>query len=585
MTSILELMVGPQKTSAKRTGSEKSAKAQTLSEAGQRAALIPRMQLASDQSRDHTGYTDFIARLSRTSPTIEKIRAISGNPGISLGVLHQGKPIYAANYGYRDIAAKIPPDGDTIFPIASMTKAMIATLFASLADDGRISFETKLCELVSEYKVSSEYFGCKELATKANLIDLLAHRLGTTMGNGFWSQKNQQVLVDKSETAKIVGFLQPLAPFRTKFMYSNWGYGLAGEILEDVAGNDLQSLADEALFKPLNMTRTTMGDATGDNVAKSYMALSDATPFEIPATAYVSGKARAGAGACKSTVNDLLRFYGAWLAAAKDQKATGKTSTSGSPFKNTAIQWSKHSTVADGSDYGLGWVLAQLPGKGGLVGVNGYEAPELPIIAKGTAPRQLVYHQGSVCGALSAVYLLPETETAVVVLGNGFDLCDTPDWISQILLEALLDAPDPNDYVDLAKRTAANALSHHQPTIDQLAADQEHGTPVKPLVEYTGKYYNKAGNFFLEVTVSDDCAGLALAPQGFLNTSYKLHHYHHDVFAWNCDRDAESKEALYPQFAIGLHRVPFQADGAGKIASLNWQIDKAIPEGEVFTKK
>ncbi|KAK1750428.1 beta-lactamase/transpeptidase-like protein [Echria macrotheca] len=526
-----------------------------------------------------------LARLSETSSLIESIRAITGNPGVSVGVLHHGKPIYAANYGYRDVATKTPPDSDTIFPVGSLTKAMVATLFAALVEEGKVSFETKLSDLVPEYNQPSEDLRCKELATEANLIDLLAHRLGITMGNNFWSQKSQQVLVDKAETAKIVGFLQPLVPFRSKFMYSNWGYGLAGEILEDVARTDLQSLADQVLFKPLGMNRTTMGDAFGENVAKSYMALSNATPFEIPTTAYVAGKARAGAGACKSTVNNLLRFYGAWMAAAKDQDASGKTHTPGSPFKHTAVQWTKHSTITDGSDYGFGWVLAQLPGKGGLVGVNGYESPELPIIAKGTTPRRLVYHQGSVCGALSAVYLLPETESAVVVLGNGFDLCDTPDWIAQLLLEALLDAPERNDYVDLAKRASANALSHHQPTVDQLAAEQEHDTPVQPLEQYTGKYFNKAGNFFLEVAVSSDGTGLVLIPQGFLNTAYNLHHYHHDVFAWDCDRDAESKEALYPQFAIGLHRVLFQTDDSGKVVSLNWQIDKAIPEGEVFTKR
>lgn len=57
--------------------------------------------------------------------------------------------------------------------------------------------------------------------------------------------------------------------------------------------------------------------------------------------------------------------------------------------------------------------------------------------------------------------MLPETERAIVVIGNSFDLCDTPDLVGQILLDALLDAPSLNDYIDLAQRTVANALSHH----------------------------------------------------------------------------------------------------------------------------
>ncbi|WVO17675.1 hypothetical protein L204_105372 [Cryptococcus depauperatus] len=525
-----------------------------------------------------------LARLDSTRHTIEQIRAIAGNAGLSLGVLHHGQVIYRANYGYRDVAAKVAVDSDTCFPIGSLTKALLAAQFATLVEDGRLTFATKLSALVPEYRTPSDDLQRKELATEANLVDLLAHRLGLTAGNNFWSQKAQQILVDKSETAKIVGFLQPLCPFRSTFAYSNWGYGLAGEILEDITGEGVQQVLQKTLFTPLGLTRTTLGVPDMDNVAKSYMALSDATPYEVPPTAYVAGKARAGAGAGKSTVNDLLRLYAAWMAAANDQQASGRTATLGSPFKQTASLWTSHIAITDGTHYGLGWVLTELPGKGGLVGVNGYECPELPIIAKETPRRKLVYHQGSVCGAMSAVYLLPETETAVVVLGNSFDLCDTPDWVSQLLIEAVLDAPERNDYVELAERTAANALSHHQPTTDRLIAERKMGTKRRPLSAYAGRYYHRAGNFFLEFTPANGDS-LAMAPQGYHHTTYNLYHYHDDVFAWDCERDAESREGLYPQFAIGFHRVVFQIDGSGEVVSCKWQIDKAIPEGEMFYKR
>lgn len=216
------------------------------------------------------------------------------------------------------------------------------------------------------------------------------------------------------------------------------------------------------------------------------------------------------------------------------------------------------------------------------MGINGYECPQLPVVARGTKPQRLVYHQGSVSGSLSAVYLLPKTRSAIVVLGNSFDLADTPDWISQLLLEILLDAPERDDFVTLARQTATNALSHHPPTAKKLVEEQQHGTGVRPLEDYYRRYYNKIGNFFLEVSQEGD--GLRMSPQGFRNSSYLLHHYHHDVFAWPCDRDADSKEGLYPQFAIGLRRVSFLSGPTGEITQVNWQIDKAIPEGETFEK-
>lgn len=204
-------------------------------------------------------------------------------------------------------------------------------------------------------------------------------------------------------------------------------------------------------------------------------------------------------------------------------------------------------------------------------------------MAKGVEPQRLIYSQRSVCESLSAGYLLPDTQSAIVVLGNSFDLTDTPDWTSQILLEALLDAPEPNDFRLYAEKTAGNAPSHYRPTVEQLAKEQMLGTKHRPLEEYCGRYYNQMGNFFLEISLHE--SGLKMCPQGYENTAYILEHYHYDTFAWPCDRDAESKLGLYPQFAIGLHKVSVSSDESGKIISCNWKIDKAIPEGEVFIKK
>ncbi|KAJ5396787.1 D-aminoacylase [Penicillium cosmopolitanum] len=522
-------------------------------------------------------------RLQASIPIIEEIRSITGNAGLSIGVLHKGEVIFRENLGYRDVENKVAPDSDTIFPIASLTKALVAAAFAELVDDGKLTWETKLSDLVPEYKSLTDDIKLPQLVTEANIVDLLAHRLGLTAGNNFWSQKQQIVLADKTETARILGSLQPVAEFRSKMVYSNWGYGLAGEILEDISNQGLGTCLKTKLFEPLNMARTKLGHLDDSNSAKSYMALGDATPFLVPPTAYVEGTARAGAGACKSTVNDLLVLYNSWMGAAAEQQESGNTFSPESPIRRASELWTSHASMTNDTSYGLGWVLTELPGQGGLVGVNGYEADSMPIIAKGTTKQRMVYHQGSVCGALSAVYLLPDTRTAVIVLGNSFDLCDTPDWASQVLLEAILAPTEPNDYIELARKTSANALSHHEPTATQLREEKESGTTPKSLDQYEGRYYNKIGNFFLDISI--DGEGLRMAPQGYDAASYSLHHYHNDVFAWDCNRDAESKEALYPQFAIGFHRVRFEADESGNVVQFNWQIDKAIAEGETFFKK
>lgn len=373
---------------------------------------------------------------------------------------------------------------------------------------------------------------------------------GITAGNNLWSQKAAKVLVDKSETAKLVGFLQPLAPFRSSFMYSNWGYGLLDEIMESVSGEDLESLFQRTLFKPLGLKRSSLRAIAGEweNVTKCYQALSDATTYEIPPTPYSTGSARAAAGAVKSTVNDLLQLYGAWMAAANDQASTGQDETPGSPFAHVSAQWTPHNKVTEESDYGLGWVLTNLPAKVSITSLNPFEGADVPVLAKGTAPRRLVYHHGSVLGGLSSVYLLPDTETAIVVLGNTFDLFDTADFVSQVLLEALLDAPEPNEYVERGRRIAASTLSQLPATAAKLEAEQVHGTsPSLPLEAYAGKYYNLAGNFFLDVSVLPGGGGLKMTPMSVEASAYDLRHYHHDVFFWpGADRDLQLKEVLFP---------------------------------------
>ena len=54
------------------------------------------------------------------------------------------------------------------------------------------------------------------------------------------------------------------------------------------------------------------------------------------------------------------------------------------------------------------------------VSVNSYEADQMPVIGKATKSQPMIYHNSSMCGALSVVHLLLETDFVVVVLGNSF---------------------------------------------------------------------------------------------------------------------------------------------------------------------
>lgn len=82
--------------------------------------------------------------------------------------------------------------------------------------------------------------------------------------------------------------------------------------------------------------------------------------------------------------------------------------------------------------YAAGWARTQLPSTVSNIGVNPGLVDELPVLARGiTQSRLALWHQGSPIGATSFVMMLPETESAVLVLTNTMALNDAADWIGQ----------------------------------------------------------------------------------------------------------------------------------------------------------
>ena len=87
-----------------------------------------------------------------------------------------------------------------------------------------------------------------------------------------------------------------------------------------------------------------------------------------------------------------------------------------------------HQATREEVSYGYGWARIQLPGPMGNIGCNPPLMPDgMPVVGKGGPSRLIIYQQGSLPGALAAVKLIPDTESAIVVLTNSLGLNDTAD--------------------------------------------------------------------------------------------------------------------------------------------------------------
>ena len=165
-----------------------------------------------------------------------------------------------------------------------------------------------------------------------------------------------------------------------------------------------------------------------------------------------------------------------------------------------------------------------LPGPLGDVGLNPMYVDGMHTVGKGIKePLLVLHHQGSLPVFLSAVYLLLESKSAIVVLTNANARSDAADWLGQPLLETLLDSPDKNGYVSLAKSSVQASISMWPRMEKELKEHQTLGTPRKPLCEYVGTYCNIARTWQIEAF--DNCGSCYIYFKGNREQYYQLDHY------------------------------------------------------------
>ena len=515
-------------------------------------------------------------RLRGLTPKIEQLRLAAGNAGLSIGVIQNDDVLYEDHFGVQDVRSTKIPNGDTIYHIGSLTKCTTAAGLAILVDEGKLAWDDRLIDVVPGFHQRS-----KDVQEKATITDLLAHRLGLPQRMNYWVQMEQELLVPAEEAVNVLGALHPAADFRSTIKYNNWTYTIAGLLIERLSGLSLQDFMHVHLIKPLGLRRTTFNTVSDENFAGCHITLSNRAPFSIPRPNIVSGTVLGASAGMKTSVNDMLKIYSTLLEAYHDQKASGKTSTPGNPFRHAEFIFTPHNKKGT-TQYGLGLFITDLPAEIGWLSLNDGRVAQNPTIAKGIKSTRIAYHNASMNGALSSVHMIPESSTAIVILDNGIPFADLPDYVGGLILETILETNEPTEFMPLVLESKMAAIERPIETARQLEAERKHGTSHKPLQEYEGRYMNAEGNFFLDVEVRGD--GLRMRLQGLPLTYYDLYHYHDDIFAWKCDRDAEARRAMFPMLSVAFRKVCFLEDANETISQIHWAYARDEPMGEIFTK-
>ncbi|KKC26353.1 penicillin-binding protein [Sphingomonas sp. SRS2] len=179
-------------------------------------------------------------------------------PGLVYGIVADGRLVHVKGLGVQNLDGRRPVDDDSLFRIASMSKAFTALAILKLRDEGRLSLDAPAERYVPEMR------GWKYPTSDAPRItvrDLLNHIAGFVDDNP-WGDR-QQPLTEPEFTAMLKAGVPFSRPAGIAMEYSNFGYATLGRIITNVAGKRYQDYIRDTLLRPLGM------NSTGYDVAAS----------------------------------------------------------------------------------------------------------------------------------------------------------------------------------------------------------------------------------------------------------------------------------------------------------------------------
>lgn len=274
-------------------------------------------------------------RLERLSATFQDYVATGQLPGGVALVARQGQVAYLEAFGERDRNADAPMQEDTIFRIASQTKALVSVGVVMLQEQGQLLLTDPVGKYLPEFQettvaVPNEDGGYEVVPTERPITirDLLTHTAGISYGTG--------VAQDRWEDAGITGWYfahrtEPIdstvarmaeLPFSAQ-PGEEWVYGystdILGALIQTVSGMSLAEFLDARIFTPLGMTDTHfyLPPSKEERLAAVY-SLTDSTGLErapdpggmVGQGAYVDGPrtSYSGGAGLLSTASDYARF-------------------------------------------------------------------------------------------------------------------------------------------------------------------------------------------------------------------------------------------------------------------------------------
>jgi CubicO group peptidase (beta-lactamase class C family) len=418
-------------------------------------------------------------------------------PGVSIGIVKDGKIIFKGNYGVKEIGKDEKPDENTLYAIASNSKGFTSTIIGMLVQEGKLDWDDKVKKHLPYFELYDSW-----VSNEITIRDLLCHRVGlkTYSGDIIWYKAE----LTSEEIIKRLKYLPCAYDFRSGYGYSNVMFITAGEIIKKVTDKSWNENVQERIFNPLGMGRTI---ASPDDLKikgnhATPHALSDNINTPVP---WVSWEEIGALGGIISSVSDLSKWMifnlnnGIWD---DDTLLIPETRNMlWTPHNNFIVDHTKANDFnMHFSSYGLGWRLSDYHG------------------------RLLVNHGGGYDGMSSFTALVPDENLGIIILTNGMR---SPIRAAAYYALDMFLGIEPKDW-SRERLVRYDSLKELDTRISDIKKSRVLGTnPSTPIENYTGIYKS---DIYGKIDIILEENQLKLVFEHSRDLSARLDHWHYNVW-------------------------------------------------------
>ncbi|MFT4565755.1 MAG: CubicO group peptidase (beta-lactamase class C family) [Saprospiraceae bacterium] len=454
---------------------------------------------------------------------IEESRKLYEVPGMSVTIVQEGRTLLSKGYGHLGVNQAQKVDEETLFVMASTTKAFTAAAMAILVDEGKVKWSDKVTKYLPTFKLSEPY-----VTNEITIKDLFTHNSGLSGTDLLWTMwdYSPEEMIERIAEAPLRYSL------RSGYRYQNVMYMTAGLVIEKISGQNWEAFIEQKIFDPLGMTRTygLRSQAYMDTNRVRPHATVDGDVIEIIDSAADSINAAGSAWTCSKDIARWIQFM------ADSAQINGRRLISEEGYRmitsphiiipEAQFYSSQVYTKPHFRAYGLGWYMHDYQGE------------------------KVLFHTGSLNGAVAIAGLLPEHNIGVYITANlgGAE-------VRHALMYKIFD-----DLLGLESRDWSRDIKQLYENIRtgsivrralRLGNREKEAPPTHALEVFTGIYKNK---FLGQLTIALHEDGLRITTRS--DRHIILSHWHYNSFMGIVEEYKEFEKGSLFDFDINAYGQP-----------------------------